>query len=201
MSELCIRHQISALLPSGGQLSLRRPFTGSLTLQRRFTSTSRGVCFRSRMRCRCVLLLTCTSHRKFSLLLPFWGVNCIVGLFIKCTIARLFHSEMCRSQMSPSQRLQPVRRAAAAAVLALLAVTCQGRAVALEADSAQARSDASSSGAPTPIYFGNGCFWGRQKDYIDAEKSMGRSKSDLSAVVGYAGGRKKGKSRAVCLCV
>lgn len=43
-----------------------------------------------------------------------------------------------------------------------------------------------------PIYFGNGCFWGRQKDYIDAEKAMGRSQADLSAVVGYAGGQQKG---------
>ena len=87
-----------------------------------------------------------------------------------------------------------MKRAAAAAVLALLAVTCQGRAIALEADPVQASSEvsSSSSGAPTPIYFGNGCFWGRQKDFIDAEKAMGRSKQDLSAIVGYAGGRQKG---------
>ena len=83
---------------------------------------------------------------------------------------------------------------AAAAVLALLAVTCQGRAIALEADPVEASSEvSSSSGAPTPIYFGNGCFWGRQKDFIDAEKAMGRSKQDLSAIVGYAGGRQKGE--------
>ena len=94
--------------------------------------------------------------------------------------------------MDTSERLKAVRRAAAATVLALLAVTCQGRAIALEADSVQSNVESSSSGAPTPIYFGNGCFWGRQKDYIDAEQSMGRSKSDLSAVVGYAGGRQKG---------
>ena len=98
--------------------------------------------------------------------------------------------------MNTADRLKPVRKAAAAAVLALLAVSCQGRAIALEADSVQGSTDASSSGAPTPIYFGNGCFWGRQKDYIDAEKSMGRSKSDLSAVVGYAGGRQKGNTAA-----
>eukprot|EP00951_Prasinocladus_malaysianus_P034949 scaffold356806_cov52-Prasinocladus_malaysianus.AAC.1 len=38
------------------------------------------------------------------------------------------------------------------------------------------------------IYFGNGCFWGRQKDYVDAELSMGRTPKNISAVVGYAGG-------------
>ena len=102
----------------------------------------------------------------------------------------------CRIQMdSSSNRVKLVKLAssrAAAAVLAILAVTCQGRAVALDPKSAAISSDASSSGAPMPIYFGNGCFWGRQKDYIDAEKAMGRSQADLSAVVGYAGGQQKG---------
>ena len=102
----------------------------------------------------------------------------------------------CRGQMnSSSNRAGAVKLAssrAAAAVLALLAVTCQGRAVALDPKSAAISTEASSSGAPTPIYFGNGCFWGRQKDYIDAEKAMGRSQADLSAVVGYAGGQQKG---------
>ena len=40
-----------------------------------------------------------------------------------------------------------------------------------------------------PVYFGNGCFWGRQFDYVSAEQRLGRSGADLSAVVGYAGGR------------
>ena len=44
--------------------------------------------------------------------------------------------------------------------------------------------------AATPIYFGNGCFWGRQKDFTDVEKRMGRKPEELSAIVGYAGGRK-----------
>lgn len=42
---------------------------------------------------------------------------------------------------------------------------------------------------PTPIYFGNGCFWGRQKEFVDVEKAMGRPASNISAIVGYAGGR------------
>ena len=100
---------------------------------------------------------------------------------------------------SSSNRVKLASSRAAAAVLALLAVTCQGRAVALDAKSAAVSSDASSPGAPMPIYFGNGCFWGRQKDYIDAEKAMGRSQADLSAVVGYAGGQQKGLL-LICLC-
>lgn len=44
---------------------------------------------------------------------------------------------------------------------------------------------AGSAGVPT-AYFGSGCFWGRQKDFFDAEKQMGRAVP--SAVTGYAGG-------------
>lgn len=49
-----------------------------------------------------------------------------------------------------------------------------------------------------PVYFGNGCFWGRQKDYVDAEKSLGRSPDQISSVVGYAGGREQGSKGLVC---
>ena len=49
-----------------------------------------------------------------------------------------------------------------------------------------------------PVYFGNGCFWGRQYDFVKAEESMGRNGKDISAVVGYAGGRKASPSNKVC---
>jgi peptide methionine sulfoxide reductase MsrA len=39
-----------------------------------------------------------------------------------------------------------------------------------------------------PVYFGNGCFWGRQHDFVQAEQDLGRQMGDISAVVGYAGG-------------
>ncbi|KAL4531524.1 hypothetical protein Ndes2526B_g04364 [Nannochloris sp. 'desiccata'] len=39
-----------------------------------------------------------------------------------------------------------------------------------------------------PVYFGNGCFWGRQYDFVQAEQDLGRQVGDISAVVGYAGG-------------
>jgi peptide methionine sulfoxide reductase MsrA len=38
-----------------------------------------------------------------------------------------------------------------------------------------------------PVYFGNGCFWGRQFDYVQAEKALGRDAVSMSAVAGYAG--------------
>lgn len=49
-----------------------------------------------------------------------------------------------------------------------------------------------------PVYFGNGCFWGRQYDFVKAEEDMGRTGKDISAVVGYAGGRKASPSNKVC---
>jgi peptide methionine sulfoxide reductase MsrA len=41
----------------------------------------------------------------------------------------------------------------------------------------------------TPVYFGNGCFWGRQKDYVDTEMKLGRTPETSTAVVGYGGGQ------------
>jgi hypothetical protein len=56
----------------------------------------------------------------------------------------------------------------------------------------EAATASAASGAPQTVYFGNGCFWGRQKDFVDVEKSLGRSPDKVSAIVGYAGGRKTG---------
>lgn len=91
----------------------------------------------------------------------------------------------------------------------------------------------------TPVYFGNGCFWGRwvgvgaglshcinqhgstgpllppapsipaaatlpklrrcrQFDFVNTEKALGRSAGDMSAVVGYAGGRVPSAAGKVC---
>ena len=64
------------------------------------------------------------------------------------------------------------------------AATAQG--VPSEASS----SSTDSSDNTTPIYFGNGCFWGRQKDFVDVEKALGREGGKISAITGYAGGAK-----------
>ena len=58
----------------------------------------------------------------------------------------------------------------------------------VSADSASSSTDASDN--TTPIYFGNGCFWGRQKDFVDVEKALGREGGKISAITGYAGGAK-----------
>lgn len=46
---------------------------------------------------------------------------------------------------------------------------------------------------------GNGCFWGRQKDFVDVEReSLKRAPEQVSAVVGYAGGRQTGPDGRIC---
>lgn len=73
--------------------------------------------------------------------------------------------------------------------LAASSGSAQGAASALvSADSASTSTDASDN--TTPIYFGNGCFWGRQKDFVDVEKALGREGGKISAITGYAGGAK-----------
>lgn len=62
-----------------------------------------------------------------------------------------------------------------------------------------ASSPAHAETPPTTVYFGNGCFWGRQKDFVDVEQGMlKRSAEQTSAVVGYAGGRTTSPDGKVC---
>jgi len=50
--------------------------------------------------------------------------------------------------------------------------------------------------APAPtttVYFGNGCFWGRQRDFVETEmRALSRPPERVSAVAGYAGGQGAG---------
>jgi len=55
------------------------------------------------------------------------------------------------------------------------------------------------------VYFGNGCFWHTQYDFVVAEQEVGgafgaqgRSDMNVTSLVGYAGGRYQSESGAVC---
>lgn len=49
------------------------------------------------------------------------------------------------------------------------------------------------------VYFGCGCFWHVQHEFVEAErKILGRSDSELSALAGYAGGLAGAKNGKVC---
>jgi len=108
-----------------------------------------------------------------------------------CAGARLRRPRFCR---------QSLTKHAVAAVLALslsaspsfaaVSGTALGASVASAVVSADASSSIDSSESTTPIYFGNGCFWGRQKDFVDVEKALGREGGKVSAITGYAGGAK-----------
>ena len=75
----------------------------------------------------------------------------------------------------------PARAAAAAAPSGASAIIAAASAV-------SASSSAASPSYPT-VYFGNGCFWGRQHDFVEAEtKELGRKPEQLTSVTGYAGG-------------
>ena len=85
------------------------------------------------------------------------------------------------------------RRGTLTAVVALAAaVAFKPRDAVAAEEAGEAAVASAASGAPQTVYFGNGCFWGRQKDFVDVEKSLGRSPDKVSAIVGYAGGRKTG---------
>jgi peptide methionine sulfoxide reductase MsrA len=77
------------------------------------------------------------------------------------------------------------RAAAAAAALATLAAT-----LSIAATPSPAFAAETTTAPPTTVYFGNGCFWGRQKDFVETElKTLSRPPERVSAVAGYAGGR------------
>lgn len=86
---------------------------------------------------------------------------------------------------------------AACALAAALLATHPHSAMAAEIAEATPQL-AISNEAVEPVYFGNGCFWGRQYDFVNAEQALGRFPGDISAVVGYAGGAVPSPSNKVC---
>ena len=111
-----------------------------------------------------------------------------------------------KKKNNPAQLLDRRSTLLAAGGLALsgtlsMIATAAGPARAAAAASAAAAAPAAApsvvaslaSLAPAPsyptVYFGNGCFWGRQHDFVEAEsKELGRKPEQLTSVTGYAGG-------------
>lgn len=51
----------------------------------------------------------------------------------------------------------------------------------------------------TDVYFGVGCFWHIQHEFVDAERTLlGRGDHQLTSRAGYAGGTKTGSEGRVC---
>ena len=55
------------------------------------------------------------------------------------------------------------------------------------------------AGDLTDVYFGVGCFWHIQHEFVEAErKLLGRGDKELTSLTGYAGGRSTDKEGRVC---
>lgn len=67
------------------------------------------------------------------------------------------------------------------------------------ATTAVAASPAQASDALTPVYFGVGCFWHIQHEFVEAERKMlGRKDNELTSLAGYAGGKATDGEGRVC---
>jgi len=68
------------------------------------------------------------------------------------------------------------------------------------ATSASAAFELAEAAPGAEIYFGNGCFWGRQHEFVETERAtLGRSDDEVTSLVGYAGGfSTKGPDGKVC---
>jgi len=56
----------------------------------------------------------------------------------------------------------------------------------------------SEAAAGAEVYFGNGCFWGRQHEFVEAERRLGRNDDTITSLVGYAGGAGGDSDGKVC---
>lgn len=79
----------------------------------------------------------------------------------------------------------PAATAETAKMVGAAPAAAAGAASSVAAPAAATTTATVSASIPT-VYFGSGCFWGRQHDFVMAERDMGRGTA--SAVVGYAGG-------------
>ena len=54
-------------------------------------------------------------------------------------------------------------------------------------------------GDSVEMYFGLGCFWHMQHYFVEGERNvLGRNDSELTSIVGYAGGSQVGPQGQVC---
>ena len=88
---------------------------------------------------------------------------------------------------------------ASAAALALGASALATRETARAAEVDAEASRAVKAPRAREYYFGNGCFWGRQHTFYEAERRLGRSDDEITSVVGYAGGaNERNAEKPVC---
>lgn len=101
---------------------------------------------------------------------------------------------------TPVDDVRRSRRAwLASAALALGASALATRETARAAEPNAEASRAVEAPRAREVYFGNGCFWGRQHTFYEAERRLGRSDDEITSVVGYAGGaNERDAEKPVC---
>ena len=57
---------------------------------------------------------------------------------------------------------------------------------------------AAAADPPIKLYFGAGCFWHVQHEFVKEEQAFGRTSQQITAVSGYAGGQRLGDGGKVC---
>lgn len=98
-----------------------------------------------------------------------------------------------RVPLSPAPSLS--RRQLAASGLLVPAALALGAGV----SPASAAADVAAETASLPVYFGCGCFWHVQHEFVDCERQvLGRKDAELTSRCGYAGGLKTGDGGKVC---
>jgi peptide methionine sulfoxide reductase MsrA len=101
----------------------------------------------------------------------------------RVAVSQASSEEVTTSSTSRAAPAAPTRRQALALALGAIAFGTT------EATAPQpARAAAAAATGARPVYFGNGCFWGRQHTFYEAERTIGRTDDTITSVVGYAGG-------------
>lgn len=107
----------------------------------------------------------------------------------------LLSSLILSSSLGVSLSHKPLtRRALAGSALALPAAALLNAHVALDAPASSV-----AEAATLPVYFGCGCFWHIQHEFVELERSvLGRKDLELDSRTGYAGGNRVGPDGKVC---
>jgi peptide methionine sulfoxide reductase MsrA len=93
-----------------------------------------------------------------------------------------------RDEVMRNQRRSFIRNLGLVSTAAVLGLEAQNPQAAVAADDTL-----------TPVYFGVGCFWHIQHEFVEAERRLlGRGDNQLTSLTGYAGGKKIDKEGLVC---
>lgn len=89
-----------------------------------------------------------------------------------------------------------IKRIATSSIIALSLIT-----PIIHAQPAIAQVTSSTDTKSESVYFGVGCFWHVQHEFVETERRiLGRSDSELTSVAGYAGGKQSSTNRDDLVC-